>query len=79
MSLVGRVNGERAESDDVYETLTGVDPATTQLHVTNHIACIVGHEAGDHVPCRDERVDHGRHAGPAERRAVDASDGLTVL
>jgi hypothetical protein len=53
VSLVGRFNGEWAEGNDLDETLTGVDPATTQLHVTNHVARSVGHEAGDHVPCRD--------------------------
>jgi hypothetical protein len=53
LSLVGRFNGEWAEGNDLDESLTGVDPATTQLHVTNHIARSVGHEAGDHVPCRD--------------------------
>jgi hypothetical protein len=53
LSLVGRFDGKWTEGHDLDETLTGVDPATTHLHVTNHIARSLGHEAGDDVPCRD--------------------------
>jgi hypothetical protein len=72
-------HGQWTERHYLDEPLTGVDPATTQLDVADHLAIQVGHEAGHHVPRRDKGVDQVRHTISAEGRAVHTTNRLAVL